>query len=135
MKEFKQKLQALIEEHQSKEGGISDKFSYIIIAGFDDEENSEKGHLFSALYGSHKKNVETVFAAIKGDNGLKKVFLDAFMCDILSGPLGKVKEALAKEFDPKEKECKCDSEGCRCDNAEKPDCTCIEGCGPGPCKE
>ena len=129
MKEFKQKLQALIEEHQSKEG-ISDKFSYIIIAGFDDEENSEKGNLFSALYGSHKKNVEAVFAAIKEDNNLKKIFLDAFMYDILSGPLGKITEALGKESDTKEKECECerrwkgDNEGCSQGDP-----------GPGTCEE
>lgn len=129
MKEFKQKLQALIEEHQSKEG-ISDKFSYIIIAGFEDEENGEIGNLFSALYGSHKNNVAAVLEAIRTDNNLKKIFLDAFMCDILSGKLGKVIDALAKESDPKEKECECERR-CKRDN---------EGGsqgdqGPGTCEE
>lgn len=117
MKEFKQKLIALIEEHQSKEG-ISDKSSYIIIAGFEDEEN---GNLFSALYGSHKNNVNTVLAAIREDKNLKKIFLDAFMCDILSGKLGKVIEALAKESDTKEKVCECERR-CKRDN---------EGCSQG----
>lgn len=129
MKEFKQKLQALIEEHQSKDG-ISNKFSYIIIAGFEDEENSENGHLFSALYGSHKANVNAALEAIRTDKNLKKIFLDAFMVDILSGSLSKAIGALAKEFDPKEKECECERR-CKGDN---------EGCsqgdpGPGTCEE
>lgn len=129
MKEFKQKLQALIEEHQSKEV-ISDKFSYIIIAGFEDEENGENGHLLSALYGSHMANVNAALAAIKADNNLKKIFLNAFMCDMLSGKLGKVIDVLAKELDPKEKECECEHK-CKGDN---------EGCsqgdpGPGTCEE
>lgn len=112
------KLRSLIVEIQSQKNLDG---CYIILADTSKEEDS-KGTLICAVQGKRTQLMDMIMGAIKTDPQLKRMILDVFMLDALSG------------FLPK-KECKCDSEGCTCENIEKPDCTCTEGCGPGTCEE
>ena len=116
------KLQSLIVEIQSQKNLDG---CYIILADKSKAEESN-GQLICAVHGKRNQLMDMIMGAIKADPALKKMILDVFMLDAISGVLGKRMP---------EKECKCDSEGCRCDNTEKPDCTCTEGCGPGTCEE